>query len=482
MNLLLLGKNTAIYAIGNISFRAISFLLVPLYINSLSVADYGFLSMLLLTIQILVILMNLGIQSSIVRYTKEFEDINFSGQFLGASILLNIASGMVITLVTLLILSPLLQHLFADNISTYLLLTCAAALLQSLCLNIMSYYRARNEAIKFVLASIGLSLLIIIINLTIVLIYHMGIKGILAAYVTAYLAVFLCMYLSVLSDISLNLSFKILSKILKFGFPLVFARSGRFIMGASGVYFLGLFRGLEDVAIFSFGLKMAQVIEVLVVMPFFLAFPPFVFSHIDKPEIKNTIARLLTYFVFAITFISFLSLFSFRILLPKIAPNDYSSAYFVLALLIPAIAFKGISFFGEVFFHLTYTTKTVGQIIAFFALLCLVLNYAIIAENGLYGAIFVINICYITSGLTIMMLGNKFFPIPIEWRRLGISICLFVCCIILFLLLYKFKDISFYTISLIAAALAGIIVYMVIIRNDKDRAIAEKILQVLTTR
>ena len=76
MSLKKLGENTAIYAIGNVGLRAASFLLIPLYTHTLSVADYGLLATLLITIQLMLIVMNMGMRTTLVRFLKEHEENN----------------------------------------------------------------------------------------------------------------------------------------------------------------------------------------------------------------------------------------------------------------------------------------------------------------------------------------------------------------------------------------------------------------------
>ena len=86
MSLQLLGKNTTIYAVGTIILRAGAFLLIPIYTNYLSIEEYGILASLFITIEVLVILMNSGMKNSFIRFFKESENENKTGQLIGTSL------------------------------------------------------------------------------------------------------------------------------------------------------------------------------------------------------------------------------------------------------------------------------------------------------------------------------------------------------------------------------------------------------------
>ncbi len=71
MSLKVFAKNTFVYSIGSIAVRFSTFLLIPLYTHYLSVSDFGLLSVLILTTQILIMTVDFGIMPSIIRFTED---------------------------------------------------------------------------------------------------------------------------------------------------------------------------------------------------------------------------------------------------------------------------------------------------------------------------------------------------------------------------------------------------------------------------
>lgn len=472
MNLKLFGKNAVIYGIGNIGLRACSFLLIPIYTHTLFIGDYGLLCTLLVTIQIMVILMGVGMRTSLLRFAKEYENRYLMGTLLGSSTLINLVGGIIVTGVAVLFLKPFFHNILrTDHVGGYIILTCCAAVAQSLSLHFMSYYRARNEALKFTLIAISAALLLIIVNLVFLLIFHLGVKGVLTAYILTYSATLLFVSLDVfLRKTGITISIAMIPKLVRFGFPLIFSMLGQTIMGASSIYFLSYFKGLEAVAIYSLGCKLAQVLGIVLVLPFQLAYQPFVFANIDDPRIKETMARLFTYFIIAVAFISFSILLISRVLFPFIAPPEYSLAYLVTLLMLPAVAFSGLYYFGETLLNIVRKTHVIGTIVGICGIFSLLLNYALIPIMGWYGAIIASNASYISAGLIILILGLKAFRMPIEWLRLGIAAGIFAYFLLLVFVLHTASNLVFYGGAIIATCLIGVFINSGNFFDDHEKA------------
>lgn len=458
MNLKLFGKNTVIYAIGNVGLRAASFLLIPLYAYSLSVSDYGLLAILLITVQVMLIFMNMGMATTLLRFTKEYEDNNQIKYLLGTTTFASFIAGVIVTCISFLFLLPFFRGvLHTEDVHKFIILTCSAALAQSLTAHIMSYYRARNEAVKFMITGISAAVLLFIANFILLYIFNMGITGALIAYTATYIVILLFVSFDVFSKTGIGISVSLMPKLFRFGFPLVFSMSGQFIMGGASIYFLSYFVGLEVVAIYSLGYKLAQILVITIILPFSLAFQPFVFADVHNSDIKEKISRLLTYLVLAITFMSLCILLGSRILLPLIAPPEYSSAYLVILLLLPGMAFIGMQYFGETLLSAVQKTHIIGFTVSICAIFSVILNCTLIPVLGWYGAVIACNVSFILSGSALSFVGIRKFPVPIEWKRICIAGGIIIS---FFVLVFIVRDINLILFSVVAlsAALGSILI------------------------
>lgn len=476
MGLKLFGKNTVVYAIGNAGLRAASFLLIPLYTHSLSMKNYGLLMTLLLTIQFMLTVMNCGMRPGLIRFTKEYEKDDRVSALLGTSCFVNLLGGLVVTGLSLTFLTPFFRGvLHSENVYLYVFLSCYISLLQSLSVHVMAYYRAQNQSIKFMIAGIVAAIILFVTSYIFLFVLCMGVTGALLAKVVTYTIVFSLISFDVFSRTGVKVSLALVPKLLRFGIPLVFSMSGELIITGASIYFLSFLSGLEAVAIYSLGYKLASVLAILLILPFQLSFGPYVFANLDSPQVRKQMSQLLTYFVLAISGVSFCILFGSRLLLPFIAPPEYSSAFMVTILLLPAIAFVGIYYFAETLLNAVQKTQIIGLMMAVCAIFSVMLNYTLTQFLGWYGAIIATNVSFILAGLTLLIVGEKKFPIPIEWRRLGIAVGLFLAIIILNLALLAVNNSDYYWISIITICVIGCIFHFGSFYNEQEKLLLKNV-------
>lgn len=483
MNLKLFGKNAIVYAIGNIGLRATSFLLIPLYTHALSVSDYGLLAALLITIQIMMIFMNMGMRISFLRFAKEYEDNKQIKVLFGTTTFINIIGGVAVSILAILFFPPFFRSvLHIDNNHVFIILTCSAALVQSLTVHAMSYYRARNEAGKFMMVGISSAVILFILNWMLLYIFNLGIIGVLSAHIVTYFAIFLFLGFNISSKTDIGISVYLMPKLFRFGFPFTFVWLSMVVIGSSSIYFLSYFKGLELTAIYSLGYKLAKVLLITTVSPFQLAFLPFVFTNLDSPEIGKRVSQLLTYIVLITTFMGIFILLGSRILLPLIAPPEYSSAYLVILLLIPGIGFIGLFYFGGALLSAIQKTYVIGFTMVLCSIISLILNVMLIPLINQYGAVIASNVSYIIAGLIVLILGIRAFPIQIEWKRIGIFTALFAFFLLLVLLLNEASDIIFYSLTLTATCASLAFIYFGGGVNSHEKKVIKSLLHGVVSR
>jgi O-antigen/teichoic acid export membrane protein len=433
MSLRFLSTNAAIYAVGNIGARAAIFLLIPLYTHCLSVADFGLLATLQLTIQILGVLMMGGMSTTLLRFATEYEAEGRLNTLLGTSILMILLNVLVLTAGTVLLLPWLFcQVLHTPEVRSYVGLACGAAAAQSLNFHIMSYYRARQDALRYMITGISSAVLLVGVTFVMVSVLRRGVGGALIAMILANMAVFLVVLAGTVRGTGLRVSASLVGGLLRFGVPQVCSQSSEMAIGAAGVYFLSYFHGLETVAVYSLGNKLAIILMITTISPFSMAFEPYAFSSTDKPDRKPLIARSLTYLVLAAVFASACLLVGIRILLPKIAPPEYASAFVVVLLLIPGMVFTGIYYFGQALLNATHRTGVVGVVSTAVAVLSVALNYLLIRRFGWQGAVLAFDVCSILLGSALTAAGVKHFHLTLEWKRVCVGTGLLVALLLAF--------------------------------------------------
>jgi O-antigen/teichoic acid export membrane protein len=448
MKLNVFGKNAFIYSLGSVALRASGFLLIPLYTHYLSLNDFGILSILLLTMQILITLIDFGIINSLMRFLPEYEALGILYKLLGTSLLLNLLSGSFFGMLAYVVLVQISDTIIkTESAQLYIILTILASIAQSLCVNMMSYYRAKNLGFKYTVISIVITLILISTSSYFLIYLNLGITGVLISQIIAYGLIWAYITYVVFLREKFGFSISVFKKLAGYGYPLIFARSGDLMMLTLSTYFLGYFSSTADVGIYSLAYKIASIEGILLILPFQLAFEPYIFANIKTEEIKKTIASLTTYLLLTMAFTSFIIVFAFRDFISIIAPQEYSSAYLVTFLILPGLSLSGIHTIAQTLLHINNKTKVTGIVVGSISLVSMILSYFLIPQLNISGIIISFNFFQSSVALLLMYLGNKSFPIKFEYRRIIISLIVYATWMIGVYTLKDANSIFFYSVS-----------------------------------
>lgn len=472
MNIKSFGMNTLIYAFGNIGLRSVSFLTLPMYTHFLSLREYGMLATLLITMQPLIVFMNMGMRVGLVRFTKEYELKNKTNVLLGTTTVMNTVGGFVMTAVLVTLCLPVFRKLLqAESITGIIILTCTGAFAQSICIHLSAFYRAHNRPMKFLLSSLMAAVFTCSLTYLLTGSWHLGIEGALTATTMGYSLVAAVVLIDILSEAGSGFSFNLIPQLLRFSLPLLVCAWGYFIIWGTSIYFLSYFQSLEVVAIYSLGYRLTQILGDIVILPFQLSFQPFIFSQLDSEFISRAASRLFTYLLLCLGVISFVLLIAIRLLLPYIAPPEYASAFNVVLFLLPGVAFIGVYYFAETILGAVHKTSILATFMMVFALVSVASNLVLIPSLGWWGAALSSDISFILLGCTLLRVAQTKIAIPYEARRI-VVIGMTFCFLFLFaFVLNSMSNLFFYAGMFMFFCVSAYLFYTGSFMNEQERTI-----------
>ena len=259
--------------------------------------------------------------------------------------------------------------------------------------------------------------------------------------------------LDILRHTGLRVSWVLVPRLLRFGFPQICSQCTEMVIASIGVYMLSYFAGLEAVAIYSLGYKLAVILLITTITPFSMAFEPYVFSNQDRLSHKTIIARSLTYMILAVVFASCCLVVAIRILLPKIAPPEYADAFLVVLLLIPGMIFLGVYYFGQAILNAMNRTRIIGITSVASASVSILLNGLLIHRFHWYGAVIAFDVSFILLGASLAIIGLKHSSIAPEWRRLFSLAGLLTCLLLALFSLHELSVVRFTLTALLVVIL-----------------------------
>ena len=188
---------------------------------------------------------------------------------------------------------------------------------------------------------------------------------------------------------------------------------------------------------------------------FRLGAEPFFFSHAKNENAKKTYAAILYYFVIALALL-FVGLVANLELLKQFISHRYWLGLPAVPYLLFGYVCLGIYMNLSVWYRLSDQTRFGLYISLIGAIFTIVMNIILIPKYSYMGSACVSMLAYFIIMVISYILGQKYYPIPYNLKR--ISIYLFISLVLVFLSFYVFKrDIYFGNSMLIS--FVGIIFY-----------------------
>lgn len=169
-----LAKNTAIFAIGNVASRLISFFLVPLYTNILTTAEYGVVDLVNTLCTVLAPILILNINEAVMRFALDkganYKKIMSTG--------LTVFVGAILFGILVIPASSLFSEVAPYSTYIYFYTVTLAGSQLFLC-----YLRGKENIAFYSVGSVLQTMTIALFNILFLAVLHKGIKGYFLAYI-----------------------------------------------------------------------------------------------------------------------------------------------------------------------------------------------------------------------------------------------------------------------------------------------------------
>ncbi|AOZ99085.1 lipopolysaccharide biosynthesis protein [Flavobacterium commune] len=428
-------KQTAIYGLATVLPRMFSFLLVPLYTDLLPKAEYGKVTIIFAWMIFFNVILAYGMETAFFRFYNKEEDKKIVVETSMVSIFW---TTIVFLFVALLFRTTLADWSGID--SQYITYTIWILTLDALVIIPFSKLRAFQRPMMYAIIKIGNVLVNLLLSI-LFLIYlpkmaELNPTGLISSF---YIENFQVGYIFLANIIASLLTFVVLSpdyvflkwkfnfslwkKMMVYGLPILVAGIAFAINEQFDKILLDrlLPRNIaeDEVGVYSACYKLG-LFMVLYRTAYTLGIEPFFFSHAKDENAPQTYAMVTKYFVIFGSFIM-LSVIVFADLFKFIMIRDesYWVAMKVVPLIILANFCLGIYTNLSVWYKLIDKTYIGAYISIVGAIITLVLNFLLIPSMSYTGSAIATLAAYGSMMLISYYLGNKYYPIPYDFNKIG---------------------------------------------------------------
>jgi O-antigen/teichoic acid export membrane protein len=427
-------RHSAVYGMGHILTRTVSFILLPYLTHSLTPQEYGAVTLLYTFIAIALVLYAYGFDITFLRfYILETDDQKrrsiFSTIFWAAAVTSMLFSAMI-ALSTGYLASVVFENPENVGVSARYLIFLSGGLLfvETLGIYPYLYLRAVEKSLPFiafkttgVVINIGLAIILISV-------FDRGVAGVFEANLIASGLQLVFLTPVIVKNLSLSFRFDQLKEYLRFGIPNIPSQVFVMVIELANRKILEIMMGLSVVGIFSAGYKLGLFMAV-VTMGFRFAWQPFFLSIADQPEAKQTFSRVFTYYLLVTGTLFLLLDFTIRPLMTMPLPGvgvlidpGYWEGLKVFPVILLAHICNGAYANFMVGVYLKKKTILMPIVTGAAAAINIIGNILLIPIFGMMAAAWMTLISYFSLALFLYVLIRKHYPVQYEWRRIAVLV------------------------------------------------------------
>jgi O-antigen/teichoic acid export membrane protein len=467
-------KQAAIYAIGVILNRAVSFIMIPIYTRYLTPSDYGTVELLTMTIDVVSIIAGVGLSTAVYRYYYRFEDEKERNSVISTVSLLLILLYFITSSIGFLSSGELSRLILGggDKNLFYFRLIFMCFFLQAFIEIPLIFIRAQEKPVFFVLITTIKLALQLSLNIYFVVIEQMSIQGVLYSTLISSLIVGSWLIVYTFKEVGFRFSKKLAISMMLYGAPLIISNLGDFILTFSDRYFLNAYSTLSEVGIYSLGYKLGFVLWVFAAQPVFNVWGPKRFEIARRPdvqEINGTVFLLMNIVTISCGFLICLFSFDFFRIMSE---SNFWDAYKIVPLIVLAYIIQIWTAFCNFGVYYSGKTQYLAWSIIAAAATTIIFSFILIPPLHGYGAALATIIGFSVRFGLVYYFSQRYFRLHLPWIKtismLTVGIIIYGVSVIVSLNQYNLLLSLFLDLTLFVVFIAGILVLPIFNSKEKE--------------
>jgi len=413
-----LGKQTVIYGAGSMLSRLSAFLLLPVYTNYLTPAQFGTLEIFYMSTAVISIFLGTQLSHAALRFYFDYDTERGRYLVISSSFILYFCFSAVVLGACALFSGQFSRLLFSTSEYTTHFVVLFVWLLFSLSNEIFFAFVRALERARFFVVIMLLELLIkIVLCIVFVVEFQWAELGVLAGNLAGTGTAFVVLFVFTFSRCTFEVDVPLSMRLVRYTLPLIFVSMCGTAMSLADRFFLKTYTSLAMVGIYALGMRFANVVNFLIFHPFTKGYGPFRFSIMKKDNAPDIYSRVTTYFCFFFLWACLGVIAWAREVIVVMADQSYWGSYQVVPVLVVSVFFSGLYYMVQIGVYLKKNTRVLSYVFAaaaFFNLVCL---WLLVPAFGIMGAALSVCVTRVLVVLLGLYCSQLVYPIQYEWAR-----------------------------------------------------------------
>lgn len=415
-----LSRNMAVYGLGDVAISVVNLLLIKLYVQYLTPADYGALGLLGSVEVIAKIFFRWGLDGAFMRLYYDAPQAE-DRRRLASTIFMFLFAVNGVLLTAALLLSPILARSLFDT-QTHV------GALQLVLLNMFitgftfipfHVMRMEERSVEFSALTFGRSVATLLLRILLIVGLGYGVLGVVVADIVVTAGVVLVLLPRFAALVRPWLSRPLLHEALAFGLPRVPHAAAQQIMAVGDKFLLAFFGvPLGLVGVYTMGVSFGLT-QKLFLSAFEYAWAPFYYANARQPDAGRLFASITTYGIAALALMTAGLSAIGGDLVVSVAGPDYRGAADIVTWTAVGVLLQGVYLLTSIGLNITKQTRYYLVATGSAAAVNVTLNLLLIPRYGILGAAWANAACYAVQAVVAYRLSSRFYPIDYEWGRLA---------------------------------------------------------------
>lgn len=411
-------RHLLVYGVGDVATQIVGFLLLPLYVQYLSPADYGVLALLLTTEVVWKILFRWGLDGAFMRLYYECTRPEERRRLASTHALFLAGVNGLLLLGALALVPTAGPHLFGtDQYNLLLALVLGNTFLTGFHYLPFHVMRIRGESARFVIYGSTRSAATLVLRLVFIIGMGLGVTGVVLADVIVTVAFTLALLPRFAELLAPLFSLAQLRTSLGYGLPRIPHGIAHQVIAVFDRYWLGQHVTLHELGLYSTGASLGLGLK-LFLNAFETAWAPFYFAVMHEPEARATYRRVTTYGVAVLVLLAAGLSAVARDLVELLTPSPFHPAADVIPWIALGVCLQGVYLLTSIGLNITRHTEWYPAATGMAAAVSVAGNVLLVPRYGIVGAA-VSNTCaYAVLAVSAWRFSQRFYPMRYETRRL----------------------------------------------------------------
>ena len=414
-------KHSSIYAFGNVLNRIAALLLLPVYTNYLTVAEYGALEMFYVLAAVVTGFLSVGIAHAPLLFYFEYE----SEVDRHSVVTTNLTISMLISFAGALLIGQwhetLARYVFGGPEYGRGVMIILATLVFELSSQVsLAYMRAKEYSVLFVAIMFFKLLLQLAANTYFVVFRNMDVEGVLAGNLLAVAFGWVCLTVFVLSKCGYRFEWNKASPSLKYSFPFLLSTIVGLVSAKVDRFLISTLLSLEVLGLYALALKFSGLLNDLIGEPFRRSYGAFRFSIMKQDDAAEVQANIARYLMISFSAAGLGIVYFTRDLLVIMSDSSFWPAADLLPLLMLASLLQVMNYSVQTGIFYQKNTRHVFHIGLLAAVVSASTNFLMIEWLGLIGAC----VAQVVTAAVVLMVTNRisqrYFCVSYEYGRFAI--------------------------------------------------------------